>query len=435
MHAPLSYDQSPPLSIPLRFFITAAIFGLLASALLLWSGPALLASRWTPQALGLTHLITLGFMLQVMLGALMQMLPVVAGANLSLTRRLAGGIHASLTLGTVALAAAFLTSWPALFASASLLLGAGLLVFMAATARALWGLGAGQATTAGIKLALAGLGVTLTLGLWLALGRSGVLDAPAITLTTLHLGWGLLGWAGVLVTVVAYVVVPMFQITPPFAPVFTRWAAPATITLLTLWTLAALSGETSVARVLQYTVVLGAAVLAATILRVSQRSKRAQRDTTQQYWQLAMLSLLLACAGELLGAAWPALAHWPAWALLWGVLVLYGAMVSVITGMLYKIVPFLVWLHLREQGQGKVPAPNMKLILPEAAMRTQLGLHLAALALLMLACVWPQWLSYPAGLALMAAQGTLLRNLLKALTLYRQHQRRIADSPPKTRPA
>lgn len=433
MQTLLSLEQSPPLSTPLRFFITAPVFGLLAGALVLWSGPALFDSRWAPAALGLTHLITVGFMLQVMLGALLQLLPVVAGANMTQTRRLASGVHASLTLGALALVAAFLTAQPALFASATLLLGGAMLVFIASSAHALWGVRTGQDTTVGIKLALAGLGITLGLGTWLALGRSGFVDLPSISLTPLHLGWGLMGWAGVLVTAVAYVVVPMFQITPPFPPLFTRWAAPATTALLATWTLATLSGWAPVANVLQSTVVLLGAVLAATTLRVSQRSKRAQRDPTQRYWQLAMLSLLLACAGWLLAAAVPAVANWRAWPLLWGVLMLYGGLVSVITGMLYKIVPFLIWLHLREQGQGKVHAPNMKLILPEAAMRPQLGLHLCALGLLMLACVWPQWLTYPAGLALMAAQGALLRNLLNTLRLYRQHQRLIANSPPKPR--
>lgn len=431
MQALLDFDQSPPLRAPLRFFLTAPVFGLLAGALVLWSGPALWASRWTAPALALTHLMTAGFMLQVMLGALLQLLPVVAGANIAQPQRLAAVVHTSLTLGTIALVAAFLHAQPLLFASAALLLGFGVIVFMVAVIKALWGVGASQPTVIGMKLALIGLGLTVGLGMTLALALGRFIELPLLLLTQLHLGWGLLGWAGVLVTAVAYVVVPMFQITPPFPVGFTRWALPSTTALLVAWSGAALMGWSWADTVLQVALVLTGAVLAATTLQVTRRTKRAQSDATQRLWQIAMISLLLASALWLGAASVPALAQWPSWPPLWAVLVVYGGMVSVITGMLNKIVPFLIWLHLRHQGQGKVHAPNVKVILPESATRRQLVLHLLALALLVLASVWPHGLAYPAGVALMVAQGALLHNLLKALRLYRQHQRRIADCPPR----
>jgi len=77
--AGLSFEQAPPFALPLRFFLTAPLFLLAAAGLIVWA-PEALASRWTPQALALTHALTLGFLAMVMLGALMQMLPVVAGA-------------------------------------------------------------------------------------------------------------------------------------------------------------------------------------------------------------------------------------------------------------------------------------------------------------------------------------------------------------------
>lgn len=45
MQALLSFDQAPPLAAPLRFFLTAPLFAILAGLLLLWSGPDLFASR------------------------------------------------------------------------------------------------------------------------------------------------------------------------------------------------------------------------------------------------------------------------------------------------------------------------------------------------------------------------------------------------------
>ena len=107
--------------------------------------------------------------------------------------------------------------------------------------------------------------------------------------------------------------------------------------------------------------------------------------------------------------------------MLCGVLVLFGGFVSVITGMLYKIVPFLVWLHLQNQGQGRVMAPNMKKIISEHAMNRQMLAHFVALALLLLAIFWPGVFAYPAGLAVVVSNAWLLRNLLAAVSLYRGH--------------
>ena len=78
----LSFDQAPPFAAPFRFFLTAPFFALFAGVLLAVLGPEAFSSRWTPGALALTHLLAIGFLLQVMLGAMIQILPVVAGANL-----------------------------------------------------------------------------------------------------------------------------------------------------------------------------------------------------------------------------------------------------------------------------------------------------------------------------------------------------------------
>ena len=390
MQALLSYDQSPPFSAPLRFFLTAPLFGLLAGALVLWQGPGLFASRWTPAALALTHLITVGFMLHIMLGALLQLLPVVAGAHLARPGAVATGVHAGLTLGALALVAAFLSGHPVLYGSATLLLGSSVGVFVAAAAWALRGVGPGQATVVGMKLALFGLGVTVSLGAVLALSLGQWIAWPALAATSLHVGWGLLGWT----------VSDVFQ-----------WP-----------TLAAL---------LQALSVVAGAVLAGATLATTLRSKRARRDPTQATWQLAMVCLLLAAGLWLAAVNTPVGALWVGWPLLWGVLVLWGGLVSVMVGMLYKIVPFLVWLHLRRLGQGKVHAPHMKLILPERAQWLQVALHGLTLLLLMAATVWPTGFTYAAGTALLASNAALLRNVLLALKAYRQHMGVIATSPPR----
>ena len=422
----LSFDQSPPLAAPLRFFVTAPLFAMLAGVLLLSSGPDALASRWTPAMLALTHLIAVGFMLQVMLGALLQIMPVVAGANMARPLRVAAVVHAALSLGTLVLAAAFLTFSPALFKLAAILLGAGVAVFVAGATRALYGIASPSPTIRGFKHALAGLAVTVGLGAAMTVALGWSLNLPLLQLADLHLGWGFVGWGAVLLSAVAYVVVPMFQITPAYPDWFARRFSSAALAAATLWTIAEWLHWGLASTLLGALVVALAALFAAITLIVQRGSKRARFDATQHYWRGAMLSALAAGVLWLAARTFSVVGEWPAWPLLCGVLVLCCAFMSVIIGMLYKIVPFLIWLHLQNCGQqGRVPAPNMKKIIAARDMGRQLLAHFSACALLLLAVGWPTVFVYPAGIALVVANGWLLRNLLSALAVHRQHLREI----------
>jgi hypothetical protein len=431
MQALLSYDQSPPLAAPLRFFLTAPLFGILAGLLLLVAGPDLFASRWTPAALALTHLMTVGFMLQVMLGALVQILPVVAGANMARPNLLSGVVHVLISLGALSLAAAFLNSSPPLFIAAALLLGGGTAVFVAAAAPALYGIVSGNSTISGLKLALLGLSVTVGLGAALSLALGGVLDLPLLQLADIHLVWGFVGWGALLLAAVAYVVVPMFQLTPAYPDWFCRYFALTALALLLAWSVAELVVPGVLAQGAGAAVLAAGLLFAVVTLNIQRQSKRPRFDPTQQMWRAGMASVLAAAAVWVLAQLLPAFAEAaPSWPLLFGALLIFGAFVSVICGMLYKIVPFLIWLHLQYQGQKRLLVPNMKKIIAERALQRQMHLHFAACALLLLAVCWPEWLVYPAGLALIAANAELLRNLLGAVAVYREHRRKLAALAP-----
>jgi len=421
MQALLSFEQAPPISAPLRFFLTAPLFVMLAGVLLLYAGPELFASRWTPAALALTHLITVGFMLQVMLGAMQQLLPVVAGANFYRPLQLATLVHAAITPGALFLAAAFLTYEPLLFVGAAVCLATGVIVFVVAAAFALRGMAATNPTILGFKLSLVGLSVAVLSGLLLALALGLSLDLPLLQLADLHLGWGFMAWGGILVAAVAFVVVPMFLITPEYPAWFARRFTIAALAAVALWSAADLAGWSRPAALLAALVLAAAAVFGVVTLRILGRSKRAKREASHHLWNVSMGSVLVACAVWLATRFITPLGQWQGWPLLFGVLLLFGCFMSVILGMLYKIVPFLVWLHLQNRGRGRVVAPNMKKVLPQLWIDRQMAVHLLACALLLLSVFWPRWFVYPAGLALIVAGGGLLANLLYATAVYRRH--------------
>jgi hypothetical protein len=426
MPAGLSFDNAPPLAAPLRFFLTAPLFLVLAGLLLVYAGADIFASRWLSATLAMVHLITIGFMLQVMIGALIQVLPVVAGADIARPLLVARLVHPLLTLGTLLLAAAFLLAAPWLFRLATLLLLLAIAVFLTAAGRGLAGQPSTSPTIRGLKLSLLALAVTVALGATLALGLAHGWNLPYVELTDLHAGWGLGAWGGVLLAAMAYVVVPMFQLTPGYPARPSWWFPPLIIGLLLLWTVAAAGGWHLLVAVCQVGLAAAGMAFAGLTLRLQLQRRRARADATSRYWQSGLLASMVALLMLATATLWPPFAELPAWTPLFAILLLVGAFVSFIAGMLYKIVPFLAWLHLQHGIQIGMPAPNMNRLLADPAMQRQMRAHQLALALLVAAAFLPDWLARPAGGALAVAGGWLFWNLLQAALRYRRQAAAIA---------
>lgn len=421
----LSFDQAPPILVPFRFFLSAPLFGLLAALLALWYGPSLMDSRWQPSVLALTHLMTLGFLGLAMVGAMMQMLPVVAGSPVAHPVGVARAIHVLLLPGILLLVGGFLlgTYWP--MRLAMLLLGAGFLVFVAAVGLSLLRASSANPTVVGMRVAVAALVATATLGLTLAsnYGWDWWL-INRVQLTNLHLTWGLLGWVGLLVVGVSYQVVPMFQLTPAYPKPLTRWLSLALFGLLLLWSATLLLPDEEMqdrtALATGLAAAGGFAVFAATTLRLQLQRRRKQSDVTLLFWRFGMACLLLALALGIGGQMVPTLAKAQSDNFMLAFLLIAGFAVSVVNGMLYKIVPFLIWFHLQSQLMGVAKVPNMKQIMPEPGMRRQMWLHFAAVPVLALSALWPP-LIYLAALLFGASMIWLEFNLLSAFRIYRQN--------------
>lgn len=423
MQRVLSFEQTPPLSVPLRYFLTAPLFAIAAAMLLLSRGPEALLSRWSPTTLALTHLLTLGFLTMCMIGALLQMLPVVAGIDIPRMRLTAGTAHVLLSCGTLALAGGFLMSSPLLLQIAMLLLLLTFAWLFLAGLRSVWRAPGDNPMIVAIRYALAALVITVALGLTAASALSWQIVLPLIQITNLHAGWGLLGWVGLLVAGVAYQVVPMFQVTPLYPRMMTRWFAKAVFLLLALWTVTmlALAEPNGWSGALAAFVACAYALFCVVTFYLLWQRKRPKPDATTLFWRTALGSLLACAALWFTGGMFPNIANAAAYPLALGILFIVGFGYSVVNGMLYKIVPFLVWYHLQNQlAGGCAKAPNVKQVLPDRAAERQFRAHLFALALLLAATLLPQWLAHLAALSFGVSSAWLWLNLMKATRVYRR---------------
>jgi hypothetical protein len=278
-----------------------------------------------------------------------------------------------------------------------------------------------------MSLALTALTVTLVLGIGLGMlfGFQINLPFPQI-MTDLHLTWGLIGWMVLLLIGVAYQVVPMFQITPAYPKRLTNLLVPLIFLSLLLWTICYILAffnkiPVLVPQILMGLIGLGLSGFAVATLTIQKRRLRKLPDITLNYWRVGMLSLLLSVI------LW--LANIDSIFLI--ILFIGGFVLPVIQGMLYKIIPFLVWLHLQnQQGNNqmkRIKVPNMKKIIPDKQARYQFWLYMLAFGLLIGAMFPPfSYINSVASIALMLSFLFLAYNIYSPVWLYWRVSREIA---------
>ncbi len=156
-----------------------------------------------------------------------------------------------------------------------------------------------SATVTSMRLALTALAIAALLGLTRGTVYGWGANLPAWLNPNMHLVWALVGWLGLLVSGVAYQVVPMFQVTPEYPALLQRTFARTLGLALLLWSGTVLAGITDAAAVLELIVAGALSVFAVSTLSLQAQRRRRLPDVTLWCWRLGMLSLLGAVAAWL----------------------------------------------------------------------------------------------------------------------------------------
>ncbi len=402
--ASLSTDQAPPISVPLRFFAVAPLFLVLAALMLATGGNSSFEAARSPEILAAVHCITLGFMTMIMMGATHQILPVVLGSKVPASAVVAWLTFLPLLAGAILLPLGFGLGKPELFKLAWPLLAVAFLVFISSSLISLARAPARNASKTAILLSILALAGAVTCGLLLAIGYATGLALPYVKLAAAHVSMALGGWVMLLIIGVSYQVVPMFQLTPNYPKWLMTSLAPAIfgsllLNLLVLLPEAAPRWAGIMAESLFW---LWSTTFAVVTLRLQNQRRRRVSDVTLTFFRLGMFSLLCSGLLSMMSLLMPATGLFR---MLAALVFLLGFAMSLIHGMLYKIIPFLVWFHLF-RGGANTGVPNMKEIIPEVWMWRHLTLHCATLLAALLQPLWNAagWLVIP-GLLL---QGILL---------------------------
>jgi len=291
----LSLEQAPPISVVLRFFITASVFGIVAGVLLLIFGKEVFDTS-TKEALIITHILALGVMASFMLGALFQMLPVIAGVVLKTPTKKASFVHSTFTLGIIMIGFAFYTSKPLFFLISGVLLGISLLYTTAIMIANLLKLQTHSSSSKGMLFSLGGFTITIILGLYLLFALGSYHDGFYFSeIKQTHYSFGLFGWVSLLIVSISFQVIEMFYVTPAFPTWIQRYFIMSVAFLLLFSSLPFVS--TMIA--LLFIVYAGFG-----LYNLSKR-KRPTSDATVWFWRFGMGMLIVTMAIMITGIETP----------------------------------------------------------------------------------------------------------------------------------
>lgn len=349
----LSVDQAPPISAPLRFFLSAPIFGILAGFLLLFTDASLLMSRFSQESIVITHAITIGFIGFVMLGALTQMLPVLAGAKIPKVLTITTFSHLFLVVGIISMIIGLLNNEKSFNTIAIIGLGSGFLLMLIAISLSIIKVKNFTETVIGMSISLFFAFFTVLMGLYLLLSyTSGNVSEIHLLVSNIHSVWGIFGFAGILIIGVSFQVLPMFYVAPHFKE-FCKKRVTSIITFSLIgWLILNLyfSSYTIVAKVFISAFFLAFSIA---VWKKLNNRRRSVSDITIWYWRTSSIFLAL---GSL---SWIANEYFDnEYIVIVSIFIGAGFILSVMIGMLYKIIPFLVWFHLNGSGYMSIPTMN-----------------------------------------------------------------------------
>lgn len=357
----LSSRNAPALDLPARFMVLS----ILAFSLAILSSPwtlSLLRGGFSDfSLLAFVHLLTLGFIGAMIIGASYQLVPVAIQSPLSSVRL--GRISFWFYAGGLGL---FLTglsrTWLPGLSIGGTLLGVAFTIYIGIILTTWLRAPHRDVVAWHIVLALVGAAGGMTLGVLLAINKStGMLGDRLPGLLGAHIVVMLAGWVGLTLTGVAYRLIGMFTLSEKF---FIGWLA---------WTELVLVGGGTVAVALRFAVPLpdwfgqlGALVLlagfgcfAAQMARLYRKRMRRSFDIHIPFAVLAGVMAIAATSLMLIGLLRGDAPTSPLWIAV-GWLAIPGVAGTAIQGFFYKIATFLVWLKRYAPVAGRQSVPKLE---------------------------------------------------------------------------
>jgi hypothetical protein len=168
----------------------------------------------------------------------------------------------------------------------------------------------------------------------------------------IHSVWAVFGFAGVLIIGVAFHVLPMFYVAPRFKKFCKQKVVWLVTSGLLLWLFLNIFIE-SYSTIGKIWVALFFWAFSTTVYLKLNARRRKVSDITVWYWRSASIFMTLGTFAWAINDFFD-----EKYIVIVSILIGGGFILSIMSGMLYKIVPFLVWFHLNAKGYMSIPTMN-----------------------------------------------------------------------------
>jgi len=375
---------APDIKLPLAFMLTG-LAALTVGAAWLVAQPSVLATyHYNQSVIALTHLFVLGWICSIVMGAMYQLVPVALETKLysESLARWQYAFHLAGFLGMVWMFRSWNMKQVGHFAT---IMTVGVGLFLYNIARTLARVPKWNVTATAVTAALGWISLTVLAGLSIAAAKclgdfneaspaGGVIGQligglkavggvvshfDAISAMHAHAHLGGVGFFMLLIVGISYKLIPMFTLSEIQSPLRAGVSVALlnvglagsfiTILLRSPWKLA-----------FSLTVFAALLVYAWELTAILKARKRRALDWGIRYF-LTAVGLLMLVSLQALVLSWPGLplnAFTGQLENLYGFLGLIGVITFVVIGMLYKIIPFLIWfgVYSKHIGRARVPA-------------------------------------------------------------------------------
>jgi len=210
------------------------------------------------------------------------------------------------------------------------------------------------------------------------------------SLTNAHALWGGLGWMALLILAVSLQVIPMFHVAPNFSK-YSAKLIPFSIFVILILVLAfPVAFEVLLSFLMILFVLFNVA-----LLKVIWQRKRKIPDTTINCWRLAAVAIVLITLFYITPEHWLSADIRAKKSMLLTAVFIYFYLISIILGMLLKILPFLSYTHLQQRCLVNFDAmnflPNMHELLSKSSEKTLFYCHIFTGSTLLLTVLKPQY--------------------------------------------
>jgi hypothetical protein len=351
---------TPPFKVVRLYFIIATITFVFLNGLMLLRSGYISGFHFQPKLLSFAHIAVLGWATMIIMGAMTQLIPVILETSLFSVRMAKWGLWLYIiAVMTIAGHFWFFATKGGGMAMAAGMLFAAVLLFVINVGLTLRKVKSINITIAHIIAAIVYLSVVATMGFLLGFNLSiPFMKGNHLHYLSLHAALGFGGWFAMIIMGVSYKLLPMFTLSYTYKT-WPGWAAFSFVNLGILGIIV----EFLTNRPFYSTVfiLIGLIMFSYQVILIMKGRMRKALDIGLRH---ALLSYVYIPVAAILGVVISLSNIAPdirqRIILIYGFTVLFGCITLLIIGMMYKIVPFLVWFHKYSDKVGKEKVPLLK---------------------------------------------------------------------------